>query len=338
MTRDQEWENVGVHYLSSSSGLEVESRLRILEGTTVVFRQDTSLKVEASGELLVGDSAGALVVFTGLEQVPGYWRGVEIDSGRENVIDNTVVEYAGSDAGYHEAAIGVSSYKGKLNLANSLIQHSALDGFAVGVDTTVVLSNVTSTLNKRSGRVSVAEVSSLSTDSDFSGNTIDRVDVTGNALFRDNNQIFKAINVPYQVNSPISLRSSVVVEPGVVIEFGLSAGFNIAIDGSLKAVGTPEKPILFTAEQKVRGGWNGFQYTFTNNPDNQIDHAIFEYGGEDLGNTKALLGYFGDNVRGSVTNTIFRESQTNGLVLDGIVTESGNTFEGIALQAIVDNR
>lgn len=341
--KDQEWEDVGVHYQTSTLGLELYSRLHILGGTTVVFRADTSFRIENTGELIVGSSAGPLVVFTGLEQIQGYWRGVEVYSGRENIIDNTVIEYAGSDAGYFEAAVGVNSHDGKLKLRNSLIQHSEGDGFSVGAQSSVEISNLTSTFNNRPGRVSVREVNSLSSNSDFSGNTVDRIFVTGNSLDRNNDQTFKAINVPYRidkttVNGPISLQSSVVIEAGVVIEFGLNAGFNIDVDGSLKAVGTPEKPILFTAAQKVRGGWNGFQYTFSGDPDNQIDHAIFEYGGESQGNTHALLGYFGSDVRGSVTNTIFRESLTNGLILSGMVTEAGNTFEGIQLQAIVDNR
>lgn len=76
----------------------------------------------------------------------------------------------------------------------------------------------------------------------------------------------------------MSIPDDVVIEPGVTIAFETDASFWIREDGSLKAVGTADKPITFTGVDKSRGAWGGIFFE-SNDPKNEMKYTVVEYAG-----------------------------------------------------------
>lgn len=76
----------------------------------------------------------------------------------------------------------------------------------------------------------------------------------------------------------MSIPDDAVIKPGVTIAFESDASFWIRDEGSLNAVGTPDKPITFTGVDKEQGAWGGIFFA-SNDPKNEINHTIVEYSG-----------------------------------------------------------
>jgi hypothetical protein len=83
----------------------------------------------------------------------------------------------------------------------------------------------------------------------------------------------------YLVQGNISVSAVLTIAPGSTVVFAKNAGLRITSTGTLKAVGTAAKKILFTGEQKTRGYWIGIELYNTNSPENAIQHATIEYAG-----------------------------------------------------------
>lgn len=83
--------------------------------------------------------------------------------------------------------------------------------------------------------------------------------------------------VDYYLDCIADVEGDLIIEPGVTIELGSNGGFDVNY-GSFNAVGTPEKPITFTGEDKVAGSW-GYIVIKTDDVKNRMEHCILEYGG-----------------------------------------------------------
>jgi|GEM_PF-4337905 hypothetical protein len=70
----------------------------------------------------------------------------------------------------------------------------------------------------------------------------------------------------YDVHQYLTIKAPVTVEPGVTVYFAEISTFSVDEGGSLNAVGTQEKPIVFRAKgNQVPGFWYGVQFR-TNSP------------------------------------------------------------------------
>src|SRR5690554_4102335 len=76
----------------------------------------------------------------------------------------------------------------------------------------------------------------------------------------------------------MSIPDDVTIKPGVTIAFESDASFWVQGEGSLNAVGTPDKPITFSGVDKAMGSWGGIFFA-SNDPKNEIKYAVVEYGG-----------------------------------------------------------
>ena len=82
----------------------------------------------------------------------------------------------------------------------------------------------------------------------------------------------------------------------------------LAIEGALKAVGTAEKPIVFTGTTKSAGHWQGLQFSNSVDDRNELNHVVIEYAGS--WNYGAL--YTADATTLKVKNTTIRRNKLNG--------------------------
>lgn len=76
----------------------------------------------------------------------------------------------------------------------------------------------------------------------------------------------------------------VTIMPGAVVEFdSWTSSLRVAKNATLKAVGTAEKPILFTANSNmaIKGHWEGFRFEDGASNNSVLKYCQFEYGGND---------------------------------------------------------
>jgi hypothetical protein len=333
---NQTWHLLDVDYHMPTSRTTINARLTIEPGVTLFFPADTQLAVNASGTLKAIGTALQPITFTGLEQSAGYWTGIQFTfNNNANVMDHTIVEYGGGPNGNTEANVGVFGANGRLALTNTILRHSGKYGFEFYYGIDLTMDNVTATNNVQPGSIYFSDIGQLSSNSDYTGNSDDRLvaEYSSSTTINTDQQV-KNIGIPYYATNTTMMSVFAVLsfEPGVELQLNSGGGFNIDRNASFTAQGTAEEPIIFTGAQKVKGYWNGIQYTFSDSEANIIDHAVIEYAGADSGNTKALVGYFSKPTNGQITNTILRGSVTNGIWLDSATTgdfTTGNTFEDI---------
>jgi hypothetical protein len=338
---DQTWNLLDVNYHMPTGITDIQAVLSIAPGVTLLFPANAGLDIETTGTLSAVGTAVQPVTFTGMQQTPGYWRGLQFTfSNNANELDHTIVEYGGGAGGNTTANVGVfgtNSLAGRLSISNSTLRHSASYGFEFDDDTDLTMANVTSTNNNQPGIIGFNEAGLLDNASSYSGNTDDRILLSSSNSFQlTRAQTIPNVGVPYFATEAdtVQVQSSLTIEAGVEIQFNAGGGFNVQSTGTLIAQGSPTSPVILTGAQQTPGYWNGIQFTFSNNP-NLIDNAIIEYAGAPSGNTEGLVGFFGSGSlasNGNVTNSILRFSQTNGVWVDTDTTgdfSTGNTFENI---------
>jgi len=116
----------------------------------------------------------------------------------------------------------------------------------------------------------------------------------------------------------ISKDTLLTIKPGSTILFSEGGGINV--DGALNAVGTAQRPILFTAEQKTAGYWGAIRFRGSNDTRNELAHATIEYGGgaslHDEGSLHTIGNYGADN-RLKLSNLTIKHSASHGFNLEG---------------------
>lgn len=118
----------------------IEAALTVEAGTRLVFQLDATVEVRDTGSLTAVGTMADPIVFTGLQQTPGYWGGIYFRDSNfvENQFDYCTVEYAGSwDFAFGAMGNIVARDFGtndtvRINVTNSTIQHSSSYGIWVG--------------------------------------------------------------------------------------------------------------------------------------------------------------------------------------------------------------
>lgn len=103
----------------------------------------------------------------------------------------------------------------------------------------------------------------------------DYFDQNPNAVLKDDPDA----PVDYVVTCRMSIKSNVKVEPGVVIEFEKNTGFVVKDKGSLDAVGTAAKRIVFRGTIANKGHWDGIFFDTSSSTDNILDYVEVSDGG-----------------------------------------------------------
>ncbi|MCW5833136.1 MAG: hypothetical protein KIS78_12110 [Labilithrix sp.] len=118
--------------------------------------------------------------------------------------------------------------------------------------------------------------------------------VVGEVTLRDRGLSYHVISAPLRVGGEGDDRTpgTLVVEPGVTLRFQPGSGVNVqaytsseGATGTLRAIGTPDKPIVFTSDSATPapGDWVGITFKGTPSPNNRIEHATIAYAGGDSG-------------------------------------------------------
>jgi hypothetical protein len=130
----------------------------------------------------------------------------------------------------------------------------------------------------------------------YTGNRVDAIFVDAERI--EDSDTFRDRGVPYLLDSTLAVVprdpqgvATLTIEPGVTLKFPAGQGLNIgvgsagsaAVVGQLIAVGTPERPIVFTsaAAEPAPGDWRGLNFLGFAPTGNRIEHARIEYAGAD---------------------------------------------------------
>ncbi|OQX24568.1 MAG: hypothetical protein BWK80_20140 [Desulfobacteraceae bacterium IS3] len=131
-------------------------------------------------------------------------------------------------------------------------------------------------------------------------------------------------NSPYYVSGNIWVRENITleIEPGVEVIFKTapveSLGYYLRVDGALRAKGTAEKPILFTAESSDKA-WGCIAFTDTARDWDEstsqgcvLSHCIIEYAGNNQ--SAAILSLSASPL---IADNIIRYNTTDGFAASG---------------------
>lgn len=171
--------------------------------------------------------------------------------------------------------------------------------------------------------------------SDYSGNDRDAIDISD---FSELNvdSTWHALNVPIAAKA-LDVNSDLTIEPGTTILMRGST-FEVSDDGSLRAVGTEARPIIFKGEQETANYWDAL-YIKSNNTNNHLEHVIISHAGRpdyDFYNPLSLdrdarLTVKDITITDSLSHGVFVPESNNFVVFD----PAEFTFVNIALEPYI---
>ncbi|MCF6211192.1 MAG: hypothetical protein L3K24_11135 [Gammaproteobacteria bacterium] len=269
------------------NGISVNSpaKLTIDPGVRLEFAAGTDLVVNQGASLYAVGTVAEEIIFTALDAMPGYWRGIRFNRSNslDNQLDYVTVEYGVTNIGIESAQYDPS----RLGMKNTTLRYAS--NLGMNIDDSRVLLNAfeSNTLrsNDRPVRLPAEKIGALGKDSRYSGNTDDRIYVFNEtSIGVVTAQTWQKLDVPYYMYSggdiiPYTVNEALTLEAGVSLIFNSNARLSVNESGSLKAIGTAAEPILFTGLVEMPGYWRGIRFNRSNSLDNQLDYVTVEYAG-----------------------------------------------------------
>lgn len=312
--------------------------LTIAPGTVVLFAEGTGLDVGEDRALILAGTAAAPICLTGEKAQRGAWDGLTLGrtDAADDKLDWVTVEYAGSTKSDAEAAaimIRSDSRPPRLSMTNVTVRQSQGYGlYLVGSTELTAFAGNTFTKNgNAAASVDSNVVGFLDATSRYSGNDVDEVRVR--PAHTTKNLTWHPIGVPFHVMGNLNIDGPWVLEAPSTVVVAPDRWISINDDAAgLHAVGTADKPIVFTGETKTRGAWDALRFVGTNNASNRLEFVTVEYGGttaHDFNGACVNASADSSGVTLGLTNVTIRECQGFGLFLAGsavLPTFTTNTF------------
>ena len=288
------WPAIDVPY--DVGGLTLDAPLSLPPGAVLRFSSGSSVRINDGGSLRAIGSADAPILLTGRESTPGFWDGVNLvfSNSVDNVFRHVTIEYAGdgSSSGAALASISGSSSPVRLALEDVTLRNGLGPGFRFGPNTRVTaFDRVTSTGNARSGVIYPGWIPETVTAPALTGNTDDTVRLVGDTIATAVR--WPALDVPYRIDN-ITVNAALTIDAGTRVVANGGAEIRVNREGSLNAVGTAGRPIVFVGDSPLPGFWDGFYFVFSNSPLNRFENVEVRHGGQGdaatRGNVTLLCG------------------------------------------------
>jgi hypothetical protein len=303
--------------------VSLSSYLEIEPGTVVQFSKDATFYIESGGQLNAVGTANARIQFLPEIDVKGYWNGLFFMSGsRESRLEYLDIRDAGQTGSESwKNYAGISGGGGLITFKHNRVSGSYAHGANFGED--LRLKEFEDNIfedNLGFGLIlGYNQVAILDKASDYIGknkpNKYPYVYADWDSEDFREDGIWKDLGVPYYMNIVIYIKGALTLEPGVKIVANDGTRIQIEGGGSLKAIGTADKPIVFTAERKIPGAWEGIELYQAASKNNILDHVIIEYAGSGRASVKADGAFQGSYL--SVSNTTIQDG-------DGLAICTGN--------------
>lgn len=136
----------------------------------------------------------------------------------------------------------------------------------------------------------------------------------------------------YSVTRDLVVEGNLTIEPGAELVFGSGVWLRVQNGGSLTAVGTPQKKIVFRGAVDIAGHWGGIAIA-TNDPQNQLVHVEVANGGsKDFFYSGEAANVVVAGGRVEITDSLLRSSGKHGVYVreNDQVTLARNFYESNA--------
>ncbi len=343
--------------------LDVRAVLTIEPGVVIAFAANSGLFIEgvgsANGTIRAVGTAQKPIVFTGMEKIPGFWKGITILANDvRNEISFCVLEYAGSDFLVSYGSLDIKGglaleslsggFNGSVKLNNTTIQSCLGYGFIVeqGAILREFSSNSFLENEEAAVRLDADNAGLMDANSIYVGNNgIEGVEVNASGspthrLTADATWSSLQDGASYVIAQTFSAEARLTIEAGATLAFEANQtitfreDFSGNNDGILIANGTESENITFTAVEPEPGYWQGLVIRSSSNS-NSMDYCVVEFGGSDLVSglrANVILDKDGafDAPNLTINNSILRNSLGCGIAVDqfgGTLNAIDNTFE-----------
>lgn len=315
---DQTWQKLDVPYYLGTQRRNVSANQIILAGNQLIFGAGGGLSIQDTGSVKAVGLIDKRIVFTGEQQTPGYWLGIELAWSNDinNEFEFVTIEYAGG--GNNKGALNILSSsvsQSRIKFSNSVISDSLSYGFSFPSSTLVDKfdNNVFIRNENGPGWIDGDASGALDSSNDYSGNTIDHV-VIGSSTIRVDT-VWPRINVDYFLEgNRHTIDSHLTIERGNRLIFEAGSSLYITGTGALTAQGDAANPILFTGDQATPGYWDGIQFAWSNNLNNLLDYVQINYaGGGSLNGSVHILSSSVSPSRVTINNSEISNSGSYGI-------------------------
>jgi hypothetical protein len=277
------------------TNISVLADLIIEPGVVIEFENNLGMQIQGEGSVNATGTDNQQIVFTGVQKVPGFWKGINIQSNSiDNIFNHSIVEYGGSDGfdGADLLANIMVHQSARVEIENSILRNSAGSGLYLRNDQIEVpsFSNNTLTGNAYPASALLTKFHLLASNNSYDGNTNDYINGLDDNLEQD--VTWQSLNVPYRLPGRIvGIYSELIIEAGSEFIGSSEAGLQITQGGSIIAIGTEQDNISFYGEEDVRGFWRGISVE-TNDTSNEMTYVNVSNAGGD--------GFDGGDVLGNV--------------------------------------
>lgn len=333
----------GIDYIVHHN-IAVFSDLIIEEGTTIVFLEDAGLAISNSGVLKAEGKLSAPIIFSGNDDLKGFWRGIELDSEKKSILNHCVVEYAGTrrNGTYSDCAVYVS---GKAAITNTSIQHSAYHGvgFAVnGVHEASILAFENNILLENEGHP-IFSPARLIKDMDLASCSFQKNKENSIAIYINNSNkdlvgdhSWENPSIPYLMTTDIKPKGKWEIGNGTEVLMEEGTEIHLRFDGSMAVTGSVDAPVVIKSNQNLPGSWKGI--FIENNSQNKFNHLQIYHGGsspfiDNISAGNITMGSFvGHPVKLDLSNCLVAESAACGISVlerDNVdFNETNTSFSG----------
>ncbi len=264
--------------------------LTIMPGVVIEFLDASDGITVENGAISAVGTASQPIIFKGYRDVCGSWIGLNIYSNdQRNELSYCQIFNAGAENNGSKAAIQV---KGNLGIYPSAIKISHTKvakscGFGITIDKvsrfTTFSENSFTTCDLAPMRITNKQLGALDSLTSYFGNTLNYIQIEGEGVI-DQNVVVKRLDVPYLIeNGDIRVTSGqLAIRPGC--EFRFKPNTALIVDersiGSIAAIGTALKPVVFKGTQTVRGAWKGIAI-FNESSANRLIYCKIDGGGQE---------------------------------------------------------
>lgn len=345
ITVNTTWTTGSVYVIEGTLYID-NATLTIQPGTIVKFKDGAQINIgynESGSALIANGTAAAPILFTSYASTPkkGDWDGIFFENGTASTssLQFCRFEYGG---GYSSSYGTINLDECTITMDNCIVTNSENYGITVDSDaefdsfTNNTISNTTNHLMKMypsnvhtigAGNVLTAINSSLG------------ILVKG-GTYKNSEETWLAQTTPYIIDGTMYVESNsgtiLNIQEGTTIAFTEGSQINVGYSGStygtIKAIGTSDKPIIFTssAVSKTAGDWDAIFLEDGTSIDTKFEYCKFEYGGG-YSSSYGMVNL--DECKATFNNCTFSNNANYGIFADGgssFVSFEGNTFEASA--------
>ena len=292
-----------------TADIHVTALLTMDPNVVIAFEENTAMFIDNPGAIITAAAASSFTIFTGKNKVPGYWKGLIINSNSPlNKLDRVTIEYAGGAIAQgmeFATSLGIDNQgPGHINLISSIIQHSASYAMVVevGAKWNTESFNVYRD-NNRILRVPASQLGVVSSLSEFHNNVENVIEVIGDRIYSTEETLWSNLynstgDLKYLVKGKIEVVSGLRILEGLELHMDRDSEINITSRGYLVALGSNQYPIKFQGNESITGGyWKGISI-LSSNIKNELEFVEVHDAGSEIMDglhNKTAIGLGGAN-------------------------------------------